>query len=107
MVHLMGFATKAIPPLRLFEGFREEIKSVKGFTSSPKTFALDMALLSETTQEDWESQARFIQKHIDEKIIDKALLEFPEEVRDETVANIKKGAVSKKKEFMANSTHLL
>ncbi|UOY04820.1 metallophosphoesterase [Muricauda sp. SCSIO 64092] len=86
---LMAFASRAVPSLRLFEGFQEEIRSVKGFNSSPMTFALDMALLSETTLEDWMEQAKYIQQHIDAKTVDKAFQQFPEEVRDETVDNMK------------------
>jgi len=85
----MGFASRAIPALRLFEGFQEEIRSVKGFNASPMTFALDMALLSETTLEDWVAQAEYIQKNIDTGIIDKAFEQFPEEVRDGTVDEIR------------------
>ncbi|NJB36744.1 metallophosphoesterase [Croceivirga sp. JEA036] len=94
---LMSVATKIIPGLRLFEGFKEEITSVKGFNSSPKTFALDMALLSETTLEQWEEQARFLQKNITEEVINQGLSNFPEEVKDETVAKIKHTLLERKK----------
>ncbi|RNC92583.1 MAG: phosphoesterase [Allomuricauda sp.] len=93
---LMKFASRTIPSLQLFEGFREEIRSVKGFTSSPKTFALDMALLSETTLNDWLEQAQYLQENLDGSIIDEAFLEFPEEVRDETVTKIKKTLLARK-----------
>lgn len=93
---LMNFATKAIPGLRLFEGFKEEFRSVKGFNSSPKTFALDMALLSETTLEDWVEQAKFLQQNLNASIIDRAFEQFPEEVRDETVDQIKKTFLKRK-----------
>merc|ERR1711916_62696 len=39
---IMGFGSRAVPGLRIFEGFHEEIRSVEGFTSSPRSFALDM-----------------------------------------------------------------
>lgn len=93
---LMAFATKTIPSLRLFEGFREEIRSVKGFTSSPKTFALDMALLSETTIEEWLKQAKYLQDNINEAVVDRAFLNFPEEVRDQTVTQIKNILLARK-----------
>lgn len=97
---LMAFATKAVPSLRLFEGFNEEIRSVKGFNSSPRTFALDMALLSETTSDEWEEQAKYIQEHIDETVIEKAFQAFPEEVRDETIAKIKKTLLARKQNLI-------
>jgi len=96
---IMGFASKAIPSLKLFEGFNEKIKSVKGFNSSPKTFALDMALLSGTTLNDWLEEAQFIQEQIDGKVIDNAFQSFPPEVRDETVKKIKKVLLSRKQDL--------
>ena len=93
---LMAFASRAIPSLRLFEGFDEEFRSVKGFNSSPKTFALDMALLSETTLKDWEEQAKYIQEKLTGEAIDKAFELFPEEVRDETVNTIKSTLLQRK-----------
>ncbi|MCL6273911.1 metallophosphoesterase [Muricauda sp. 2012CJ35-5] len=92
----MGIASKTVPSLKIFEGFGDEIRSVKGFTSSPKTFALDMAVLSETTLEQWLEQAKYIQQHITERTIDEALLLFPEEVRDETMDEIKRKLLRRK-----------
>ena len=92
----MRFATATVPSLKLFEGFHEEIRSVKGFTNSPKTFALDMAILSGTTLEEWQEQARYLQDNLTEADIDIAFKEFPEEVRDETVTNIKEILLARK-----------
>ncbi|WP_420401028.1 metallophosphoesterase [Flagellimonas sp.] len=93
---VMGFGSKTVPGLRIFEGFGEEIRSVKGFTSSPRTFALDMALLSETTMEQWVEQAKYIQQRVTEAVIDESLSHFPQEVQDETVNLIKKKLLSRK-----------
>lgn len=93
---LMSLATKVVPSLRLFEGFNKEIRSVKGLNSSPMTFALDMALLTETTLAEWEEQALFIQENINENNIDQAFNAFPEEVRDETVDKMKKTLLARK-----------
>lgn len=86
----MNIATRIIPGLRLMEGFAEEIRSVKGFNGSPKTYVLDLALLSETTKAQWQEQAGYLQEQLTEKAIDDAFLAFPDEVRDETVATMKK-----------------
>jgi len=93
---IMGFGSRAVPGLRIFEGFHEEIRSVEGFTSSPRTFALDMALLSETDLDTWVEQAEFIQQNLNEEIIDEAFLAFPEEVRDETLTEIKRILLARK-----------
>ena len=86
---LMNIATRIIPGLRLMEGFSEEIRSVKGFNSSPMTYVLDLALLGETEKSQWLAQAKYLQENLTSAVIDKAFLEFPEEVRDETVVEIK------------------
>ncbi|MFS4455082.1 metallophosphoesterase [Maribacter sp. 2304DJ31-5] len=86
---LMGLATRIIPGLRIMEGFNEEIRSVKGFNSSPKTYVLDLAVLAGTTKEEWIAQAKYLEDHLKEEDIDEAFMAFPEEVRDETVTQIK------------------
>ncbi len=92
----MNLATRIIPSLTLMEGFHEEIRSVKGFNGSPKAYALDMILLSETDIKTWEAQTAFIQKNINEAVIDNAFEEFPQEVRDENIAVIKKTLLARK-----------
>jgi len=93
---LMGTATRIVPGLRLMEGFDEEIRSVRGFNSSPKTFSLDMLLLPETTEEQWIDQAKQIQQKINPEIIDLALGQFPTEIQDETNDWIKKTLLARK-----------
>ncbi|MBO0590735.1 metallophosphoesterase [Cellulophaga sp. E16_2] len=92
---LMNIATRIIPGLRLMEGFNDKIRSVKGFNSSPKTYVLDMALLPETTESEWIEQANYLKKNITPAVIDEALLAFPEEIRDEKVAEIKSTLLSR------------
>lgn len=86
---LMNIATRIIPSLRLMEGFNGEIRNVKGFNSSPKTYVLDLALLGETEKSQWLAQAKYVQENVTPDVIDKAFKMFPEEVRDETVTEIK------------------
>lgn len=87
---LMKLATRIVPSLRLMEGFNDEIRNVEGFNSSPKTYVLDMALLTETTLEEWQEQARFIRENLTGDVIDKALSAMPKEVQDETIPEIKR-----------------
>ena len=87
---LMNIATRIIPGLRLMEGFNEEIRSVKGFNSSPMTYVLDLTLLGETEKSQWLAQAKYLQENLTVNTIDRAFKAFPEEVRDETVVELKK-----------------
>jgi calcineurin-like phosphoesterase family protein len=93
---LMNLLTRIIPGLTLMEGFNEEIRSVKGFNGSPKTFALDMVILPETSMELWKEQVAYLQKNITEEVIDDAFKAFPKEVRGETIARIKKVLLARK-----------
>ena len=97
---LMNLITRIVPGLTLMEGFNEEIRSVKGFNGSPKTFALDMVLLPETTMDVWTAQVKFIQDNINEEVIDKAFKAFPEEVQGETITKIKKTLLARKSNLM-------
>ena len=85
---LMNLATRIVPPLKLMEGFNDDIRNVKGFNFSP--FSLDMMLLNETTKQQWEEQVAFIQKNLTDAIIDNAFKNFPDEVQDQTVQEIKR-----------------
>ncbi len=87
---LMALATRVVPGLRIMEGFNDEMRSVKGFNSSPLTYALDIALLEQTSPEDWEKQVQNIQKNLTAEVIDHAFKSFPEEVRDDTVMELKR-----------------
>lgn len=96
----MNLATRVIPSLSLMEGFNEEIRSVKGFNGSPMTFALDMALLPETNIELWLKQAAYLQENITPEIIDKAFLNFPEEIRGERIEELKRVLLSRKRSLV-------
>lgn len=82
---LLNLATRIIPPLKLMEGFNAVIRSVKGFNSSP--FSLDMMLLNETTQKQWEAEAVFLQNNLTDAVIENAFKAFPKEVQDKKTLN--------------------
>ena len=99
----MGLATRFVPALRLMEGFGDHIRNVAGFNSSPKTYVLDMALLSATDWEEWHKQAILIQENLNGNLIDEAFKAFPEEVRDETVQGIRAKLLSRTKDIEVNA----
>lgn len=85
---LMKIGTRIIPPLKLMEGFMDDVRNVKGFNSSP--YSLDMIILNSTDKKQWDEQVAFIQKNITPSQIDEAFKAFPKEVRDETIVEIKR-----------------
>ncbi|MFH6603461.1 metallophosphoesterase [Maribacter algicola] len=92
---VMALATRMIPGLRLMEGFNDNIRSVEGFNSSPKTYVLDVALLNATKREDWSKEAKFLRESLTRDVIDEAFESFPKEVRDKTVDEIKRVLLSR------------
>ena len=90
---LMKIATRIVPPLKLMEGFNDEIRNVKGFNSSP--YSLDMIMISQTDKKQWQEQAKFIQKNLTSDVIDDALKMLPKEVQDETITEIKRVLLSR------------
>lgn len=87
---LMNIATRLVPALRIMEGYTDEIRNVKGFNSSPKTYVLDVALLDGITKDEWSAQAKYIQENLTSAAIDKAFEQLPAEVRDATVDEMKR-----------------
>jgi hypothetical protein len=85
---LLNFVTKAIPALRAMQSYNEELANAKWFNLSP--YPLDMALIKQANKKTWEEQALFIQKNITDAVIDNALQNFPPEVNDATVTDIKR-----------------
>ncbi|MEP0212686.1 MAG: metallophosphoesterase [Cellulophaga sp.] len=92
---LMSLATRIVPSLRLMEGFNEEIRSVRGFNSSPKTYVLDIALLNETNLKDWIAEAEYIQDNLTEEVIDKSFKDFPVEIQDSSLPKLKEILLSR------------
>ncbi len=84
----MAFATRAIPPLKLLEGFKDDIRNVKGFNANP--YSLDMVILNKTDKKKWKEQVAFIQKSLSTSVIDKAFESFPKEIQGETITEIKR-----------------
>jgi uncharacterized membrane protein (UPF0127 family) len=77
--------------------FKEDIKNVKWMNMEP--YPLDLIFLKGATQEDWITQAKYIQEHLTDKNIDDAFTNIPKEVQDETLADIQRKLKSEKQNF--------
>lgn len=84
---LLSFATSIVPALRLMKSYDEELKSTKWFNTEP--YPLDIALINESNKSVWDAQVKHITNNLSEKIIDDAFSNFPDEVMDKTVDEIK------------------
>ena len=91
---LMKTATFLIPPLRLLRSYGSELRDPKWFNVEP--YPLDVALLTKSTKADWDNEVKTIQNNLTESVIDNAFLNFPEEVRDQTISEIKQKLLGRK-----------
>ncbi|MCL7762465.1 metallophosphoesterase [Polaribacter sp. Z014] len=84
---LLNIATRIIPTLRLMKSYEEELKSPKWFNLEP--YPLDMALITTAKKSDWDAQVSLITTQLTDAVIEDAFTNFPEEVKDKTVTEIK------------------
>ena len=69
-----------------FALYNEDIKDVEWFNSA--ALGLDRSLLQNTGREEWIEQAKFLQEHITDEVIEEAFSKLPEETRGESTENI-------------------
>jgi hypothetical protein len=85
---LLNIVTKLIPTLRLMKSYTAELKSPKWFNLEP--YPLDIVLISRSGKDVWDKQVAHIKKNITDVVIDDAFTNFPNEVKDETISDIKR-----------------
>lgn len=84
---VFGTAVKLIPTARLLRKYSDNLKDVKGVNIEP--YPIDMEIISQSGKEVWDAQVKYIQENVTDAVIEKAFLNMPEEVRDNTVEEIK------------------
>ncbi len=91
---LLGFATTIIPSLRLMQSYEEDLKSPKWFNLEP--YPLDMTLINQSDKNVWDAQVKYIVDHLTDTVIDEAFLNFPSEVSQETIKDIKRKLIGRR-----------
>lgn len=84
---LLNFVTKTIPALRLMQSYDAEMGNTKWFNLEP--YPLDMAIINQADKKIWDTQVKYIQKNITDLVIEKAFQNFPNEINDQTINDIK------------------
>lgn len=92
---LLGSAVKFIPAARLLRVYDEDLVDVKGVNVEP--YPLDVEFIQQSNKEVWNAQVKVIQNGITDEVIEKAFLNIPEEVRDETIEEIKRKLKGRRK----------
>ena len=95
---ILGFATKVVPSLRLMQSFDDELRSPKWFNLEP--YPLDMALINQSGKEIWDIEAYHIMNNLSDQDIENAFNNMPQEVNDNTVADIKQKLKSRRSNLL-------
>ncbi|MFT6416574.1 MAG: hypothetical protein ACJARZ_001924 [Dokdonia sp.] len=85
---VLGFLRCAIPSLRMMQSFDEELPSPKWFSFEP--YPLDMTFINQSDWTDWEREAKTLQNNITDEVIENAFEHLPEEVKGQTIEEIKR-----------------
>lgn len=85
---LLSFATRVMTNLSLMQSYDEDLRDVPSFNLEP--YPLDMAIINESTKEDWDAEVQRITQNLTDDVIDQAFAHFPSEVQDETIQEIKR-----------------
>ncbi|NNC70453.1 MAG: phosphoesterase, partial [Flavobacteriaceae bacterium] len=92
---LLKTAIKLLPAARLLRNYSEDLKDVKGVNVEP--YPLDMEFIQRSGKDVWDAQVKIIQAGVTDEVIDKAFLNMPKEVIDETVEEIKRKLKARRK----------
>lgn len=84
---LISILTRIVPGLRKMQTYDEDLRSAKWFATSP--YHLDLTLINSSDWDVWEKETQYIQKNITDDIIEKAFEAIPEEIKGETIEDIK------------------
>jgi len=92
---LLSFLTSALPGLKGLRSYEDDLKNPKWFSYS--AYPLDMLLITKSGKDVWEKQAERIQNQITDEVIESALAQFPKEVQDKTIDEIKRKLKGRRK----------
>ncbi len=84
---LLSIVTTLIRSTRLLNSYDETLKDVKWFNMEP--YPLDVALIENANSKVWEEEALFIKEHLTDEVIEKAFLNVPSNLQNETIETIK------------------
>ncbi|MBS9766501.1 MAG: metallophosphoesterase [Flavobacteriaceae bacterium] len=91
---LFKTAIQLMPMARLLRNYSDDLTDVKGVYV--EAYPLDMEFIQKSGLDVWLSEAKKIQKGVTDEMIEKAFLNIPKEVRDETIDKIKQQLKSRR-----------
>jgi len=85
---LLGAAVSLIPGSRILRKYSDDLVDVKGTTVG--RFPLDVEFIQKSDKSVWMQQAKILQESVTDEAIEKAFLNMPKEIVDESIDKIKK-----------------
>ncbi|TVZ55011.1 hemolysin activation/secretion protein [Lutibacter sp. Hel_I_33_5] len=85
---LLNAAVKLLPVAGLLRKYDDDLVDVKGVNVEP--YPLDMEFIQQADKTVWDAQVKKIQDGVTDAVIEKAFLNFPKEVRDQNIDEIKR-----------------
>ncbi|NQY29096.1 MAG: metallophosphoesterase [Flavobacteriaceae bacterium] len=84
---VLRIMTRLLPTVRKMQTYKHEIRNLKWHNTNGRP--VDMKLLKSLTLEDWLVEAQFIKDNLTDKVIEKAFSQFPEEVQNKSIDEVK------------------
>ncbi|MDO5614939.1 MAG: metallophosphoesterase [Cruoricaptor ignavus] len=82
----LKFLIRSIPMMKHMWSFEHQIKNLK--LNNNSGYPLDLIFAKNANEQDWISQAKYIQNHLTDEDLKEAFLNLPNEVKDETITEI-------------------
>ena len=101
---MLGAVTVLSPPMRFMQRYDGTYNSTKWFNDAGDD--VDLAVLTNHTQEDWLREARFIKENLTEEVIDEAFGNFPKEIDQKKVERTKKALLGRLSKVEENAVNL-
>lgn len=98
---LLSAAVAVIPTARLLRKYSNDLVDVRGVNVEP--YPLDMELIQRATKADWDAEVKVLQNGITDAVIEKSFLNFPQEVRDKNLKDIKQKLKARRTNLQAIS----
>ncbi len=98
---LLKSAVALIPTARLLRSYDEDLVDVTGVNVEP--YPLDMELIQQSGKDVWDAQVKTIQEGVTNAVIEAAFMNFPEEVRDGSLDEIKRKLKARRSNLQAIS----
>jgi Calcineurin-like phosphoesterase len=87
-----------VPPLRYMRPYSDDVPNVKW--QMKQGYTQDVAFITKSTEQDWITEAKYLQEHLTDKVIDEAFAKLPPEVIDGDTETIKRNLKARRDKLL-------